>query len=53
MTVANRIRTIKMIERMERMNQNGSANVIKENGTYKYVNDNGDVMFEARINRKD
>ena len=54
MTCADRIRRIRMMERMERMYDSGSDRVIKtEDGTMKYLDSNGDVMIEAKMIKRE
>lgn len=48
MTCAQRIARIRLMEKMEKSNQ-----TITENGTIKYLNDNGDVLIEAKTIRKE
>lgn len=45
MTVAQRIRSARLIEKMEKSN----ICVKDENGTLQYTNKNGDVLIEARV----
>lgn len=54
MTCAERMRRIRMMERMQGMYDSGSDRVMKtEDGTMKYLNSNGDVMIEAKMVRRE
>lgn len=51
MTAAQRrIRAIRLMEKMEKASQRDDSRVTKtEDGTLQYRNDNGDVLFEAKM----
>ena len=52
MTAAQRIRSIRLMEKMEKAYSNNNTNVEKaENGTLKYKDNDGKVLFEAKIKR--
>jgi hypothetical protein len=53
MTVAQRIRTLRLMEKMEKMNSNNNPNVEKtEDGTLKYKDNNDNVLFAVRIEKR-
>ena len=51
MTAAQRrIRTIRLMEKMEKASQRSDSCITKtEDGTLQYHNDNGDVLFEIKM----
>ena len=52
MTTAQRIRSIRLMEKMERAYSNNNPCVEKAaDGTMKYKDENGKVLFEVRIKR--
>ena len=52
MTAAQRIRSIRLMEKMEEAYSNNNTNVEKaENGTLKYKDNDGKVLFEANMKR--
>ena len=53
MTTAERIRRIRMMETIERLNQTSNRVEKTEDGTMKYYDQNGNVMIEAKMVRKE
>lgn len=52
MTVSQRIRTLRLMEKMERANAHNHPNVEKtEDGTLKYKTDKGEVLFTVKMER--
>lgn len=51
MTARQRIMSIRLMEKMENAYQNNN-HVIKEDGTMKYVDNNGNALFEAKMTMK-
>lgn len=52
MTAAQRIRSIRLMEKMEKAYSNNNTNVDNaENGTLKYKDNDGKVLFEANMKR--
>ena len=52
MTAAQRIRSIRLMEKMEKAYSNNNSNVEKtKNGTLKYKDNDGKVLFEAKMKR--
>lgn len=50
MTCRARLASIRLMNQMERMNQGGNTCVNKaEDGTMQYINNNGDVLVEAKM----
>ena len=53
MTVKQRIRTLRLMERMEKAYSHNHPNVEKsEDGTLKYKDDNGKVLFEVKMEKR-
>ena len=53
MTVRQRIRTLKLMEKMENANSHNHPNVEKtEDGTLRYKNDNGEVLFAVKMEKR-
>lgn len=53
MTVAQRIRGIRLMEKMEKAYSNNNPNVEKaENGTLKYKDNNGEVLFAVKMEKR-
>lgn len=52
MTVQQRIRTLRLMEKMERAHSHNHPNVEKtEDGTLKYKSDDGEVLFTVKTER--
>ena len=52
MTTAQRIRSIRLMEKMDKAYSNNNTNVEKaEDGTLKYKGNDGKVLFEAKMKR--
>ena len=52
MTAAQRIRSIRLMEKMDKAYSNNNTNVEKaEDGTLKYKDNDGKVLFEAKMKR--
>ena len=52
MTTAQRIRRIRLMEKMEKAYSNNNTHIEKaEDGTMKYKDNNGTVLFEAKMER--
>ena len=52
MTAAQRIRSIRLMEKMEKAYSNNNTKVEKaENGTLKYKDNDDKVLFEAKMKR--
>lgn len=52
MTTMQRIRSIRLMEKMEQAYSNGNTHVDKaEDGTMKYKDKNNNVLFEAKMKR--
>ena len=52
MTAAQRIRSIRLMEKMEKAYSNNNTNVEKaENGALKYKDNDGKVLFEVNTKR--
>lgn len=53
MTVQQRIRSIRLMEKMERAYSRGNTCIEKtEDGTLKYKDSNGEVLFTAKMERR-
>ena len=51
MTVSQRIRTLRLMEKMEKAHSHNNPNVEKtEDGGLKYKDNNGDVLFTVKMN---
>ena len=50
MTAAERIRRIRLMEKMEKAN---SCVEKSEDGSLKYIDKNGNVLIEAKMNQKE
>lgn len=54
MTTAQRLRSIRLMEKMEKAYSNNNTHVEKEaDGTMKYKDNNGKVLFEAKVKGSD
>ena len=52
MTAAQRIRSIRLMEKMEKAYSDNDTQIEKdEDGTLKYKDKNGKVLFEAKMRR--
>lgn len=50
MTCAQRIRSLRLMEKMEKAYHNGNDCVERANdGTLQYKNENGNILFEAKM----
>ena len=53
MTVRQRVRTLRLMEKMENAHSHDHPNVEKtEDGTLCYKNDNGDVLFTVKMEER-
>lgn len=52
MSTAQRIRSIRLMEKMEKAYSSNNTNIEKaDDGTFKYKDDNDKVLFEAKMKR--
>ena len=52
MTIEQRIRSIRLMEKMEKAYSNNDTQIEKDkDGTLKYKDENGNVLFEAKTRR--
>lgn len=50
MAVSSRIRALRLMEKMEKAHQHGNSSVNKTaDGTLQYIDNDGSVLFEARM----
>ena len=51
MNAAMRMRSIRLMEKMEKASANGNTRIEKADETMKYKNENNEVLFEIKMKR--